>query len=63
MFSIFGCEAGGVTQADSTLFAYILKEGKEQVAETGMFTTLNNKFLRASIPDEELTDCTTLNLT
>ena len=62
MFSIFGCQAGGVVPADSTLSAYILNEGKEQVAETGMFTTLNNKLLRASISDAEVTDCTTLNL-
>jgi hypothetical protein len=62
MFSIFGCQAGGVTPADCTLSAYILNEGKEQVAETGMFTTLNNKLLRASIRNAEVTDCTTLNL-
>ena len=62
MFSIFGCEAGWVTPADSILSTYILNEGKEQVATTGVFTTLNNKLLRASIPDAEVTDCTTLNL-
>ncbi len=62
MFSIFGCQAGGVTPADSTLSSYILNEGKEQIAETGIFTTLNNKLLRASIRNAEVTDCTTLNL-
>ncbi len=62
MFSIFGCRAGGAVTADSTLSVYILNEGKEQIAQTGMFTTLNNKLLRASIKNAEVTDCTTLNL-
>ena len=62
MFSIFGCQAGGVVLADSSLSTYILNEGKEQIAETGMFTTLNNKLLRASIENAEVLDCTTLNL-
>jgi hypothetical protein len=59
MFSIFGCEAGFVTPADSTLSAYILDDGKRQVATTGVFTTLNNKWLRRSIPNAEVTDSTT----
>jgi len=62
MFSIFGCHAGGVLPADSTLSTYILNEGKEQLAATGMFTTLNNKMLHANIPNAQVSDCTYLNL-
>jgi len=62
MYSVFSCQAGEATPEHSILSTYILNEAKEQIASTGMFTTLNNKSLRAAIPDAEIVDCTTLNL-
>ena len=54
-FFIFRCAADKKAPGDSALSAYILKEGKQQLARTGFFTTLNAKMLRISNANAECT--------
>ena len=54
MFSIFSCAAGSRTPADSKLSVYLLQEGKEQVKNTGQFTTLDGDMLRINVKGAEV---------
>jgi hypothetical protein len=54
-FFIFRCAADGTAEGTSALSEYILKEGKMQVAQTGVFTTLNDILLRRSNANAECT--------
>ena len=54
MFSIFSCAAGSRKPADSKLSVYLLQEGKEQVKNTGQFTTLDGDMLRINVKGAEV---------
>ena len=54
MFSVFSCAAGGRTNADSKLAAYLLKEARQQIKDTNQFTTPDGDILRMNVPGSEV---------